>query len=215
MISVTWCERLADIPIFPRLFFKTEIRLNLSTNPTIGASLPNCAVILEIRTVVLLSPGELWPSLPHIFIRSPRRSLTAHASSDYWDQTGENTHTHLHTHSLLTSCTLHTCLAPLLTPSLMSHHRRRADCRDPEAEDRGLALRRYTHCLAGPAASWQKHTAAFCRGHSRSAWRQMWFVWEEKRERVCLRKFKFDHESWHRNDLCLFCGCTQTLFFTF
>lgn len=73
-------------------------------------------------------------SLCRLYIRSPRRSLTVHASSDYSDQTGESTHTPTN----VTNIT-HT---QVLTSSLISCHWRRADCRDPE--DRGLNLPRYT-----------------------------------------------------------------------
>lgn len=56
------------------------------------------------------------------FIRSLRRSQTAHASSDYWDQTGEK---HLPASISLQFHTCHTHVDThlgLLTLSLMSHH---------------------------------------------------------------------------------------------
>ncbi len=134
-------------------------------------------------------PLCLFFSLPHIFIRSPRRSLTAHASSDYWDQTGESTHTHTlrhaHTSSSFHIHYTHThTLRSLLISSLMSYHWRRADCRDPD-QDRGLTLPRYTHCSLATAT---RNSASFCRD-SRDHWSGALrlSVWEE--ERVCGGKF--------------------------
>lgn len=145
-----------------------------------------------MRVFGLVCQGELWPwlsaslsffSLPHSLIRSPRRSLTAHASSDYWDQTGENTHTRL----LLTSWPEH-AHSWLLTSSLMSYRWRRADCRHPEAEERGLTLPRYTHRSLATASP---KRCRFLSGLSTTAWSGALWVSERKRECVWGNSAKF------------------------